>query len=411
MRDRLDRRGFLAGSAALAGAGALPRVAFAQGAPLKLGLLLTKTGPLAEIGVQMEQGLTLFLKEKDYTLAGRKVELTIADSGGNPAGAKSKAQELVERDQIDILAGPLAAFEMLAISDYLKEHKVPTLALAGAEDVTQRKLNPYFVRSSATSSQAMHPLADYARKELKLARVITISEDFAFGHEQIGGFQRVFEDEGGRVLAKQWPPLVTADYTPYIAQMTGMDAIVTGFTGSNPIKFLKQYADQGMKAPVLGGEATVDDSILKRYGDEAVGVITAEPYSMDLPSESNRRFVANFSKAYGSIPGLTSVTFYINGQIIEAGLKATGGKTDDKDALVKAMRSVKLADTPRGPMHFDEFGNVVCNVYIRRVEKKGSELVNTTLKTYENVSQFWTYDPKWFLAQPVYSRDYPPLKS
>jgi len=411
MPNNLHRRGFLAGSAAAVGSAALPRVAFAQGAPLKLGLLLTKTGPLAEIGVQMEQGLTLFLKEKNYTLAGRKVELTVADSGGNPAGAKSKAQELVERVQIDILAGPLAAFEMLAISDYLKEHKVPTLALAGAEDVTQRKLNPYFVRSSATSAQAMHPLADYARKEMKLNRVITISEDFAFGHEQIGGFQRVFEDEGGRVLAKQWPPLVTADYTPYIAQMTGMDAIVTGFTGSNPIKFLKQYADQGMKAPVLGGEATVDDSILKRYGDEVVGVITAEPYSMDLPSEANRRFVANFSKAYGSIPGLTSVTFYINGQIIEAGLKATGGKVDDKDALVKAMRAVKLADTPRGPMHFDAYGNVVCNVYIRRTEKQGGALVNKTIKTYENVSQFWTYDPKWFLAQPVYSRDYPPLKS
>jgi branched-chain amino acid transport system substrate-binding protein len=411
MGVRFNRRRFLGASAALGAAPLLTRVAFAANAPLRLGLLLVRTGPLAEIGVQMEQGLRLYLKERNYTLAGRKVELTVADTGGNPAGAKNKAQELVERDKIDILAGPLAAFEMLAISPYLKEHKMPTLALAGAEDITQRKPNPYFVRSSATSAQAMHPLADYARKDMKLARVITISEDFAFGYEQIGGFQRVFEQEGGRVLAKEWPPLVTPDYTPYIAQMTGMDAIVTGFTGSNPIKFVKQYADQGMKAPILGGEATADDSILYRFGDEAIGLISAEPYSMDLPTESNRRFVANYTKAYGGIPGFTSVVFYVNGQIIEEGLKATGGKVDNKDALIKAMRAVRLDDTPRGPMHFDQFGNVVCNIYIRRIVKKDGKLANQTIKTYKNVSQFWTYDPKWFLAQPVYSRDYPPLKS
>ena len=410
MGTRIDRRQFLAASAALGAAPFVSRVAFAQGAPLRLGLMLTKTGPLANIGVQMERGLKLYLNEHNYTLGGRKVELTVADTGGNPAGAKNKAQELVERDKIDILAGPLAAFEMLAVSAYLEEHKVPTLALAGAEDVTQRKPNPYFVRSSATSSQAMHPLADYARKELKLSRVITISEDFAFGYEQIGGFQQVFEDEGGHVLKKLWPPLVTPDYTPYIAEMTGMQAIVTGFTGSNPIKFMKQYVDQGMKAPVLGGEATADDSILNRYGDDAVGLITGEPYCLDLPFESNRRFVAAFKKAYNAVPGFTDVVFYVNGQVIEAGLKATGGKTDDKEALVKAMRAVKLTDTPRGPMHFDQFGNVVCNIYIRHVVKEGGKLANKVLKTYENVSQFWTYDPKKFLAQPVYSRNFPPLK-
>jgi len=97
--------------------------------------------------------------------------------------------------------------------------------------------------------------------------------------------------------------------------------------------------------------------------------------------------------------------------IAEAALAKTGGNTDDKDALIKALRAVSLDDTPRGPFHFDEFGNVVGNIFIRRCEKKDGKLVNTTVKTYPNVSQFWTYDEKWFLAQPVYSRDYPPLKS
>jgi len=408
MGARLGRRKFIAGTAA---ASLLPRVAFAQSEPLRLGLLTIKSGPLASGGVQIEQGLTLYLKEHNYTLGGRKVELTVADTGGNPAGAKNKAQELVERDKVEILAGPFAAFEMLAITDYVQEHKIPTLALAGADDVTQRRPNPYFVRTSATSSQAMHPLGDFARKELKLNRVITLSEDFAFGYEQIGGFQRVFEDEGGRVVAKLWPPLVTGDFTPFIAQITGVDGVITGVTGSNPIKFVKQYADAGVKLPLLGGEGTADDSLLPRFGDEAIGLITACPYSTDLPYEANRRFVALFEKEYNTLPGFSALTFYINGQIIEAALKVTGGKTSDGDALVKAMRALKFTDTARGPMHFDHLGNVVANIYIRRIDKKGGKLVNTTIKTYPNVSQFWTFDEKWYLSQPVYSRDYPPLKS
>jgi branched-chain amino acid transport system substrate-binding protein len=407
MGARLGRRNFLIGSAA---ASFVPRVAFAQSEPLRLGLLMIGTGPLAEGGLQMQQGLTLYLKEHNYTLAGRKVELTVADTGGNPAGAKNKAQELVERDKVDIILGPFAAFEMLAITDYVRDHKIPTLALAGADDVTQRKPNPYFLRSSATSSQAMHPMADYARKEMKLSRVATLSEDFAFGYENIGGFQQVFEDEGGRVVLKLWPPLVTGDYTPFIAQISGVDGVATGITGSNPIKFVKQFADAGPKVPLVGGEGTADDAIVQRFGDEAIGLITACPYSNDLPYEANRRFVASFEKEYNTPPGFTALVFYINGQIIEAGLEATGGKTDNKEALIKVMRSLKFTETARGPMHFDDLGNVVCNIYIRRIDKKNGKLVNTTIKTYENVSQFWTYDEKTYLAQPVYSRDYPPLK-
>jgi branched-chain amino acid transport system substrate-binding protein len=103
--------------------------------------------------------------------------------------------------------------------------------------------------------------------------------------------------------------------------------------------------------------------------------------------------------------------FYANGQIIEAALAKTGGKVDDPDGFVKAVRSVALADTPRGPIRFDDHGNVVIDVYLRRIEKSGNAMANKTIKTYHDVSQFWTADPKWFLQQPVFSRDYPPLKS
>lgn len=401
----LNRRTFLAASAAAS----LPMPAIAQSKPVRIGLLTVKSGPLAQGGLQMIQGVELFIKDRNKMIAGRPIELFIGDTGGNPAGTKSKAQELIERDHVDMIFGPLAAFELLAISNYVAQHQTPILSLAAAEDMTQRKPNPYFVRASGTSAQNMHPLADFARKELKYKTAITISEDFAFGYEQMGGFQRVFDDEGGRVVNKLWPPIVTPDYTPYLAQMSGVDVIVQGFAGSNPLKFMKQYHDAGLKIPVLGGGPAGDDALMKSFGDEALGMVSASAYSSELDTPSNKKFVAGMVKETGSIPGLYAAGMYINGLIAEAALKKLGGKTDDKKALITAMRAVSLEDSPRGPFHFDHFGNVVGNVFIRRVVKQDGKLTQHTLKTYHDVSQFWTYKEKWFLEQPVYSRNYPPL--
>jgi branched-chain amino acid transport system substrate-binding protein len=409
----MDRRRILK---ALAGTGAslaameAPYVR-AQSALLKIGLLTVKTGPLAQGGIQMEQGIAVFLKEKNYTLAGRKAELISADTGGNPAGAKTKAQELVEREHVDVILGPLAAFELLAITDYIAQVKTPTLSLAAAEDLTQRRPNPYFLRASATSAQAMHPMADFAAKELKLKRVMTISEDFAFGYEQMGGFQQTFEDEGGRIVKKLWPPIVTPDYTPYLAQISDCDGVCQGFAGSNPLRFMKQYANFGLKLPVVGGETAGDDALLRSLGDEAIGMFSCCPYTLDLDTESNKRFIAGMQKDYGVDPGFYAAGLYVNGAVVEAGLQKTGGKSDDKEALMTALKSVSLSNTPRGPIKFDHLGNVIGDFYVRRCEKSGGRLVNRTVKTYKDVSQFWTYDEKKFLSQPVYSRDYPPLKS
>src|SRR5215204_7249849 len=228
----VHRRRVLKGLGAAGVAVATMRAPYvAAQAPFKLGLLTVKTGPLAQGGIQMEQGIATFLKEKGNTLAGRKIDFISADTGGNPAGAKTKAQELIERDKVNVILGPLAAFELLAITDYVRDNQTPLISLAAAEDVTQRKANPFVIRPSATSAQCCHVIADYAAKELKYKRAATISEDFAFGYEQMSGFQRVFEDNGGKVVKKLWPPLVTPDYTPYIAQIGNVDCVVNGFAG------------------------------------------------------------------------------------------------------------------------------------------------------------------------------------
>jgi len=409
----LNRRKFLAATAASAGASAFGFApAIAQAAPFKIGLLTVKTGTAAQVGIQMEQGIAVFLKEKGNLLAGRKVEFISADTGLSPAAAKTKALELIERHKVNVVIGPLAAFELLAITDYTRDRAIPMVTTAGAEDMTQRRPNPFLIRTSASSAQCSHVLGDYAAKDLNFKRAATIAEDSAFGHEFFAGFQRVFEDKGSKVVKKLWPPIVTPDYTPYIAQITNVDCVVSAFVGSNPLKFMRAYADLGMKAktPVLASFTATDDSLLRSFGDESVGVISASWYSPDFDSPANKRFVTAMQTEYGALTGIYSAGTYVAGQCIEAAMEKLGAKADDGKAFAEALHQVSLADTPRGPVKFDHLGNVVGDVFIRRCERKNGQLINTIIKRYSNVSQFWTYDEEEFLAAPVYSRDYPPAR-
>jgi branched-chain amino acid transport system substrate-binding protein len=409
----IKRRTVLKGMLGSAAVLAAPAVLRAQGAPFKIGLLTVKTGPLAQGGIQMEQGILTFLKEKNNTLGGRKIDFISADTGGNPAGAKTKAQELIERDKVNVILGPLAAFELLAITDYVRDNQTALISLAAAEDVTQRKANPFIIRPSATSAQACHVMGDYAAKELKYKRAATISEDFAFGYEQMSGFQRAFEDAGGKVVKKLWPPLVTPDYTPYIAQIGNVDCVFNGFAGSNPVKFMRSYADLGLKQriPLLAGWTAMDDALLRSLGNEAVGVLSAAWYSADLDTPSNKRLVDAMQKDFNVLPGGYSAGMYVAGQCVEAAIQKLGSQSDDRKALAEALHQVSLTDTPRGPVSFDKYGNVVGDIFVRKCERKGSQLVNTVVKTYPKVSQFWTYNEDEFLKNPVYARDYPPAKN
>ena len=389
--------------------------AAAQSGPIKIGFLTVDSGPLAAGGKQMEQGIELFLKERNNTLSGRKVELVMADTAGQPALTKTKTQELVERDHVNAIIGPLAAFEALAITDYIKQAQVPIISdSAAAEDLTQRRENPWFVRAVATSAQPNHALGDYAAKVLHLKRMAMIADDFAYGQEGAAGFQRAFEEAGGKIVQKLWPPLNATDYGTFIAQIKrDVDGIYAGFAGANGLRFLRQYADYGLKGkiPVLASMTTVDEGILKNMGAEAEGVVSTGWYSAAIDTPENRKFVASFHEAYGADPGYYSMGAYLAGLFLEQALAAVGGKIEDKAAFMKALRAVKLKDSPLGPVALDDHGNPVFTIYIRKVEKRQGKLVNAVIHSYPNVSQFWTWDPKWFLAQPVYSRDYPPAKN
>jgi branched-chain amino acid transport system substrate-binding protein len=392
--------------------GLAPR-ALAQNEPIRVGLMTVKTGPLASGGIDMERGLTQFLKEHNNTLAGRKVELFVGDSAGVPAQARTKMQELVERDKIQVMIGPLAAAEALAANDYILQQQLPTLSVAAAEDLTQRTPNPWFVRGTSTSSQSAQPLADYCYKTLKYKRMAVIADDIAYGHEMCAGFQRVFEDAGGKIVQKMLPPLTVPDYATYLAQLkTNIDGIFLGFAGSNGFRWYKQFNEYGLKGKinVVGGMTAFDEAVLRNMGDEALGIITACWYSAELDNPINKKFVTAFRNEWKYDPGFYAAATYVEGAVLQAGLEAVKGKIEDKPAFMKALRAIKT-ETARGPVSFDLYGNIVGNVYIRKVERKEGRLVNTVIYTYPNVSQFWTYDQTEFLKNPVYSRDWPPAKN
>ena len=405
------RRRFIRATGAAAAAAALP--ARAQAGPIRVGLVTVKTGPLASGGIDMERALVQYLSERNNTLAGRKVELIDADSGGVPAQARTKIQELVERDNIHLMIGPLDTASALAADDYIRQAQLLTLSVAAAEDMTQRKPNPWFTRGTSTSSQSAMPLADYAAKELKYKRMALIADDIAYGHEMCAGFMRVFEDAGGKVVQRMFPPLTVPDYGTYLAQLkTNIDAIFLGFAGSNGFRYLRQFNEYGLMGKVkpIGGMTALDEAVLRNMGDEALGIITSCWYSAEIDNPINQKFVAAFRAQWKYDPGFYAAATYTEAAVLEATLNRIGGKIEDKPAFMKAVRSIKV-DACRGPLSFDQYGNVVGNVYIRRVTRKEGRLVNSVIHTYPNVSQFWTYKPEEFLKNPVYSRDWPPAKN
>jgi len=408
----IDRRSFIQGSAA-AGLGlAVPNLFAQNNEPLRLGLLTVKTGPLASGGIDMELGLKQWIAENGNMIGGRKVELTVADTGGVPANTKTKISELNERNKVHVIMGPLAAFEALAVDDYIRDNKIPTLSVAAAEDMTQRKPNPWFVRATSTSSQSAHPMAEYCANIKKYKRMVIAADDIAYGHEMAAGFQRVFEENGGKIVQRLFPPLTVPDYGSYLAQLKSADAIFLGFAGSNGFRFIRQMNEYGLKGKIaiVGGMTALDEAVLKNMGDEALGIETACWYSAELNNPINNKFVPAFRKAQNYDPGFYAAATYVNAAVLDAALKSINGNLSNKDALMAALKKTNVP-TARGPVTFDSYGNVVGDGYIRKVERKDGRLVNVVTKTYTNVSQFWKYDPKAFLANPVYSKDWPPAKN
>ena len=392
--------------------GILP--AEAQKGPIRIGFMSSLTGPLSPNGKDMLNSFELFLEEQGGKLAGREVKLVTEDDAGNPATGLTKLRGMAEGQGIQILVGPLSAAVGYAIRDYIDGRKLPAIfPIVSGEDITQRKRSPYIVRTGWSSAQPSHPFGKWVYDNLKYRRIAMIGYDFAFGWEVAAGFHRTFEESGGQIVQKLWPPLGTTDFGPYIAQLKrDVDAVYAVFSGADALRFAKQYEDAGLKArlPLVGGGTFTDEHVLRTMGDEVLGVITALHYSAALTTPGNQKFARTYEGKFKQVPSYYSEGTYVAGLQLKRALEGLSGDAESVERLVGTLRKTELADTPRGPIRFDDYGNPIQNIYVRKVERVGGKLQNTVIHTFPNVSQFWTYKPEEFLKNPVYSRDYPPCK-
>jgi branched-chain amino acid transport system substrate-binding protein len=381
---------------------------------IRIGYLGPLTGIFAQAGKDMLDGLKLSLEQINYQAGGRKIELFEEDTEGNTATALAKYRKLVDHDKIHVLTGVLLANVGYSLVPQIERDQLPTLFLTTPDELTKRKIAKWILRSNFAASQIMHPLGDYVAKTLKYRRVAAIAMDNAFGHEEIGGFQRVFEDNGGKVVQKLWVPLNALDFAPYLTQIQpDVDAICGVFVAGQAVRFVKQYADSGLKSkvPLVGTGVMTDESALRGMGDEAIGIVSSLLWSPTLQNPANQTFMKLAEAKFGRTPAYFHAVMYSSGRWIAAAAQSLNGQVEDREKFVAAIRrAIETTPDPRGPIKLDEYGNPTENVYILRVDKSGGKLVNTIIHTYPLVSQFWTYKPEEFLKTPAYTRDYPPVK-
>jgi branched-chain amino acid transport system substrate-binding protein len=385
---------------------------------LRIGFLAPMTGPFAQIGKDMSNGFEMYLDEVKSDFGGAKVTFILEDTQGKPPVSVLKAEKLIRQDKVHMLVGGLLASAGYALAPVSTREKVVYLpSVPASDDLTQRDLSkyPYLVRTGWTSSQPSHPFGKWACEQ-GYKRIAAIAADYAFGYEVVGGFQKAFEDCGGKIVQKIWPPINTKDFGPYIPTIKrDVDAIFTLMVGPMSLQFPKQLAAAGIKKPVLGGGTSYDEFVLPSMGDEVIGHVSTLQYSAAIDTPKNAAFVKKFREKYGKVPSYYSETNYTTAQMVHEVMKKTQGKWPGPEQFVKLLSAVKV-DAVRGPVSLDEMRNPVQNIYIKKVEKKKmhgynqDELWNTVIKTYPNVSQFWTYSKDAFLKQPVYSRDFPPCK-
>lgn len=414
----LSRRTVLKVLAAGSGQIFMPSIVKAQD-PIRIGVLDVFSGPLAAFGPQVRQGISLYLNQRNQMLGGRPVELFLYDTQGQANRAVDQTQRLVFENKVQILLGPATSAEALAVNGFLasKQIQVPIVGVSVAGDLTQRLSNPSLLRISSTASQATYPLADFAAKELRYSTIAIVADDYQLGYEISGGFQRVFEDAGGRITQRVWVPLSERDYTAALEQLgSRADAIFIGLSGIRGLAFIQQARRSGVRLPILANFSNVDASLLdaaqSQFGDDLVGTISSSWYLPDFEFSANRMFATSMRREFNSAPGLNAAAAYTFGAVLEQALQKLGGDIEDRQRFTETLRGSEVFDTIRGPVKFDERGNVVGIIFIAkasRISRSNTALLgNEPIKKYPFVSQFWTYDPKTFLSGPAFSREYPP---
>jgi len=364
--------------------------AAAQGT-VKIGVIAEFTGPFADYGTQIYNGMKTYIKLNGDTFGGKKVEFVVKDTtGASPELAKRLAQDAVTLDKVDILAGFGLTPNALATAPVATEAKKPMVVMNAATSVITKQ-SPYVVRLSHTLPQDTMPMAQWALKN-GIKRVFVLVSDYGPGKDAEAQFVKTFTAGGGEIVGSVRTPLANPEFAPFIqrAKDSNPQAIFVFLPpGSQTIAFIKGYEERGLKQAgikiIATGDLT-DDGVLEAMGDSTIGLITTFHYSFAHDSPENKAFVKAYAETNGTKlrPNFMAAGGYDGMAAIAEALKKTKGSTDP-EALMAAFKGLKL-NSPRGAIMIDpETRDIVQTVYVRRVEKVNGQLVNVEFDRFPDV--------------------------
>ena len=382
------KRSLIAGAALLA-AVMLPAAVSAQDT-IKIGVITAYSGQFADTSAQIDNGIKLYMKQHGDKVAGKKIEIIRKDTGGpNPDVAKRLAQELIVRDKVDMLAGFALTPEALGASGISAEAKKFMVVMNAATSIITEK-SPYIVRVSLTLPQIGETLGHWAATKGRIKKSYTMVTDFGPGIDAENAFQKAFKAAGGEIVGSVRMPIANPDFSAFVQRAKDLNPesiflFVPG--GTQPAAIGKAFADRQIdpkKIKILSTGEPVDENAVKSLGDLALERLSAWHYDYNHKSKMNADFVKAFNAEFKRNPDFFAVGGYDGMHLIYEALKKTKGSTD-ADALVGAAKGMKW-ESPRGPISIDPATrDVVQNVYIRRVEKVGNNIVNVEFETIPNV--------------------------
>jgi len=363
----------------------------AQQPPVKVGLVAPFSGVAADYGKQMEAGIKAYFKLHGDTVNGRKIEILVRDTTGpNPEIAKRLAQELVSRDNVDFLAGFGFTPEALAAAPVATEAKKPMIVMNAASSVVTTR-SPYIARFSMTLPQVSAPMATWAARN-GIRKVYTLVADYAPGLDSEAAFKKAFEAAGGQVVDSVRVPLRNPEFAPFVQRIKdAKPEAVFMFVpaGEQSIAFMKAFEERGLAKAGIKVIATgdlTDDDVLPAMGEPVLGVITSHHYSAAHDSPENKAFLKAFSEVGSGLkrPNFMAVGGFDGMAAIVEVVKKVGVPVDG-DKAMEALKGLKLA-SPRGPISIDPATrDIVQTVYIRRVQKVGSEYYNVEFDRFPEV--------------------------
>jgi branched-chain amino acid transport system substrate-binding protein len=380
----MPRKCFL-GAAVVAVSIATVASAAAQGT-VKVGMVMPMTGPLAAAGQQVIAGARLYIKQHGDRVAGKQIELIVRDDASSGEIGKRLIQELVVNDKVDVIGGGLTA-DLIPSAALLTEAQKPTVIMLSSTTAVVEK-SPFFVRTSCTLAQSSAIMADWAVKK-RLSKAVTLVTEFAPGIEAEETFTNNYKAAGGQLIEAIRVPLRSPDFAPFLQRVkdASPQALFVFIPSTQAAAFAKQFVERGLdKAGIMliGPGDLTDDEALQNMGDAILGTVTAHFYSAAHPSVLNKAFIEAYQQEAKARANFMAVSGYDGMHLIYEALKKTGGSAEGK-TLVAAMKGMSW-ESPRGPMSIDrDSGDVVHNIYIRKVEKVDGELRNMEFETFGNV--------------------------